>query len=243
MDTSGNTVLITGGATGIGLALAENLVERGNEVIVCGRRRDKLDAAKAKVPRLHVRACDVTDSRARTSLVKWAMSTFPALNVLVNNAGIQRAVDLHAGARDLDDADAEIATNLTAPLHLAALVVSHFRTKDHAAIVNVTSGLAFTPLAAVPVYCATKAALHSLSVTLRHQLRDTSVRVFEVAPPMVATELSGRRRSADPAAMMTAAEVANGLLAAMEKDVYEVALGGAANLREQREALFPVLNA
>jgi uncharacterized oxidoreductase len=243
MRTSGNTVLITGGATGIGFALAEALVRCGNQVLVCGRRREKLRIARSRVPQLHIRVCDVSKPRARLALVDHVTTRFKPLNILVNNAGIQRSVDFRKGPRDLAQADQELAANLSAPIHLSALLIPHLRRQKQAAIVNITSGLAFTPLAAVPVYCATKAAVHSLSLSMRHQLRATTIRVYEVAPPIVATELAGgRQRPADPGSVMSAEEVARGILDALEHDTYEVALGPAANLRQQRDALFSVIN-
>lgn len=243
MKTTGNTVLITGGGTGIGLALAEELVRRENRVIICGRRRELLRAAKKRAPELHTRVCDVSRAASRRALVRWLADEFPGLNVLVNNAGIQRIVEFGKGERDLESADEEVATNLTAPLHLAAMLIPRLARKKEAAIVNISSGLAFTPLAIVPVYCATKAALHSLCLTMRFQLRDTSVRVFEVAPPMVSTEISGRRRAAeDDRRSMTASQVACGIMKALEEDTYEVALGSAEGLRELRERLFTTIN-
>jgi uncharacterized oxidoreductase len=243
MKTSGNTILITGGATGIGLALAEILVEQGNNVIVCGRRHTKLLAAKKKIPQLEFRVCDVSKPAARTALVRWLKSRFPALNVLINNAGIQRSIDFSKGSRDLRHVDEEIATNLAAPIHLAALLIPALRKRREAAIVNISSGLAFTPLAHVPVYCATKAALHSWSLSLRHQLRETSVRIFEIVPPMVATDLGGRRRRPeDNDRAMNPVAVAQATVQALENDDYEVAVGAAAGLREMRERLFPNIN-
>jgi uncharacterized oxidoreductase len=243
MKTSGNTVLITGGGSGIGLALAEALLQRRNEVIVCGRRRERLQAAKKRLPQIHVRVCDVSSAQSRRALVDWLASNFKDFNLLVNNAGIQRSVDFLKGPRDLEDADEEIATNLTAPIHLSALLIPHLRRKKEAAIVNISSGLAFTPLAAVPVYCATKAAVHSLSLCLRHQLRDTSVQIFEVAPPMVSTELSGsRKRPEETEHTMSPEAVAVGILDALERNDHEVALGAAANLHAKREALFRAVN-
>jgi uncharacterized oxidoreductase len=243
MKTTGNTVLITGGGSGIGLALAELMLARNNKVIICGRRRDRLQAAKKRLPGLNIRACDISNPRSRGALIAWLKSHFKGLNILVNNAGIQRSIDFLKGGRHLGDADQEVAINLTAPLHLSALLIPHLRRKREAAIINISSGLAFTPLAAVPVYCATKAAIHSWSLCLRHQLRGTSVRVFEVAPPMVATELSGSRdRPEEDEDMMTAQTVAAGIIDSLEKDKYEVALGAAANLRSKREALFPMIN-
>jgi uncharacterized oxidoreductase len=243
MKTTGNTVLITGGGSGIGLALAEALLQRRNEVIICGRRRERLQAAKKRLPEIHVRVSDVSSVQSRRALVDWLASNFKDFNLLVNNAGIQRSVDFLKGPRDLEDADEEIATNLTAPIHLSALFIPHLRRKKEAAIVNISSGLAFTPLAAVPVYCATKAAVHSLSLCLRHQLRDTSVQIFEVAPPMVSTELSGsRKRPEETEHTMSPEAVAVGILDALERNDHEVALGAAANLHAKREALFRAVN-
>ena len=243
MKTSGNTILITGGATGIGLALAEAFVERGNSVIVCGRRRAKLLAVKRRIPQLEVRVCDVSRPTARAAMVRWLDSRFPKLNILINNAGIQRSIDFLRGSRDLRYVDEEIATNLAAPIHLAALLIPALRKRRKAAIVNISSGLGFTPLAQVPVYCATKAALHSWSLSLRHQLRETRVRVFEIAPPMVATDLGGRRRRPEEnGRAMSAEALAEAAVQALDNDDYEVAVGAAAGLREQRERLFSRMN-
>jgi uncharacterized oxidoreductase len=243
MKISGNTVLITGGGSGIGLALAEALLERRNEVIICGRRKGILKAAQNRMRELHFRVCDVSKARSRQTLVDWVLSEFKQLNLLVNNAGIQRQVDFLKGTRDLPKADDEIATNLMAPIHLSAQFLPHLKRKKAAAIINISSGLAFTPIAAVPVYCATKAALHSWSLSLRHQLRDTSVRIFEVAPPMVATELSGKRdRENDSDFVMSPEAVASGILRAMGRNQYEAALGAAVHLRTQRERLFATMN-
>jgi len=243
MKTSGNTALITGGATGIGLALAEALLAEGNDVIICGRRRTRLEAARARHPALHTRVADVSRASGRRALLDWALRRFPRLNVLVNNAGIQRVVDFRHGPRDLALADEELATNLAAPIHLSALLIPHLRRRREAAIINISSGLGFTPLAAVPVYSATKAAVHALSLSLRHQLRQTRVRVFEVAPPIVPTELSGERERPEEAEFtMTPQAVAKGILAALRRDRYEVALGAAANLHRKRDKLFHVIN-
>jgi len=242
MKISGNTVLITGGATGIGLALAETSVTHGNEVVVCGRRRDKLALAKGRVPQIHVRVCDVSKPSARRALGDWSVARFPRLNVLVNNAGVQWAVDFRKGAQDLPHVDEELATNLAAPIHLSALLIPHLERRKAAALVNISSGLGST-LAAVPVYSATKAALHSLSLSMRHQLRDTTVRVFEVAPPIVETELArGRRRPTEADHTMTAGAVAAGIVDALARDRYEEPLGAAANLHDKRDALFSAIN-
>lgn len=188
MKLTGNTILLTGGASGIGLAMAKRFLERGNEVIICGRRADRLAEAQMEFPGLHVRVADVSTANGRAALAVWAGNHFPGLNVLVNNAGIQRSIDLTKG-EEWDATRSEIAINLEAPIHLSQILLPQLRAHAGPAIINVTSGLSFVPLANVPVYCATKAALHSFTLSLRHQLRGTPVEVIEVIPPAVDTDL------------------------------------------------------
>jgi Short-chain dehydrogenase involved in D-alanine esterification of lipoteichoic acid and wall teichoic acid (D-alanine transfer protein) len=190
MELSGNTILITGGATGIGLAFARRFLEAGNEVIICGRRAERLQEAKEKFPQIHTRVCDVAVESQRVELFDWAASRFPNLNVLMNNAGIQRRVRLDE-SEDWEETRSEIAINFEAPVHLSRLFLPLLQKQKRAAIINVTSGLSFVPLANVPVYSATKAALHSFTLSLRYQLRETSVEVIEIAPPAVDTDLGG----------------------------------------------------
>jgi uncharacterized oxidoreductase len=190
MRTSNNTVLITGGASGIGLALARRFVTAGSTVIVCGRREAKLREAKDSEGRLQTLVADVSTSAGRAALVESALRDFPALNVLVNNAGIQRRIRL-ADQEPWDVTREELAINLDAPIHLTRLLLPHLMSKPDAAIINISSGLAFAPLARTPVYSATKAALHSFTLSLRHQLKDTPVKVIEIAPPAVDTDLGG----------------------------------------------------
>jgi uncharacterized oxidoreductase len=243
MKMTGNTVLITGGGSGIGLALARALLERGNEVIVCGRRADRLTAARTSNPGLRVRVADVADARSRADLLAWIRDSFPRTNVLVNNAGIQRLVDFQGGAAELAKADEEIATNLSAPIHLTSMMLPLLASRSEAAIVNVSSGLGFAPLAQMPVYCATKAALHSLTMSLRHQLRETHVKVFEVIPPIVTSELGANHRPAEVnRAAMPAEAAAAAIVAGLEGDDLEIAIGDAENLRSKRDALFAVMN-
>jgi uncharacterized oxidoreductase len=154
----------------------ENLQKRlDTAIIICGRRREKLREAKSRLPELYIKVCDITNKRSRLTLVEWATKRFRSLNVLINNAGIQRSVDFTRGPKDLIMAEAEIAVNLTAPIQLSALMIPHLRRQKQSAIINISSGLAFTPLADVPVYSATKAAVHSLSLSMRHQLRNTPI--------------------------------------------------------------------
>jgi uncharacterized oxidoreductase len=190
MDLGSHTVLVTGGGTGIGLALAVRFLRAGSRVIVCGRREDKLSEAAAKHPGLDARVCDLTDDGNRKAFVAGVTRDFPRLDVLVNNAGIQRRVRL-ADDEPWPATHEEIAINLEAPIHLSRLLVPHLTRQQYPAILNVTSGLAFAPLATVPVYCATKAALHSFTLSLRHQLQSTPIRVIEIVPPAVDTDLGG----------------------------------------------------
>ena len=188
MKMNGNTVLITGGTSGIGLELAAGLIELGNTVIVTGRDAGKLDAARARVPKLNVLRSDVGDPAQITALAARVTADFPELNVLINNAGIMRKINLHQ-EHDLEDLTREIEINLMGPVRLTSALLPHLKSRPAAAVVNVSSALAYVPLAITPVYSATKAGLHSYTQALRQQLKHTSVQVFELAPPGVDTPL------------------------------------------------------
>ncbi|MHC2993092.1 cytochrome C553 [Pontibacter sp. HJ8] len=191
MNLAGNTVLITGGASGIGLALAERFLKAGSEVLVCGRREEKLREAQQSHPGLQTRVCDVGSEADRIALFEWATREFPKLNVLVNNAGIQRRGKFTEDTASWEERRHEIAINVEAPIHLAALFIPHLKQQQEAAIINVSSGLAFTPGTFASVYSATKAAIHSFTMSLRHDLSGTNVRVIELVPPAVNTDLGG----------------------------------------------------
>ena len=242
MQTSNNTILITGGASGIGLALTEQFA-LSNKVIICGRREEMLLAAKKRVPGIETRVCDLASEQERKELTRWATKSFPDLNILINNAGIQQEVDI-AKLEDIRKVREEVEINFVAPVHLSALLISHLKTKSLSAIINISSGLAFTPLASVPIYCATKAALHSLSLSLRYQLSKTNVKVFEIPPPIVDTELDKGRRGTQPRSHggITTEEFATQAVEALRNDIYEAAIGFAANLRSKREEMFGMLN-
>jgi uncharacterized oxidoreductase len=230
MNIKGNTVLITGGATGIGLALAEAFLDAGNEVIICGRRANRLEEAKAKLPKIHTKICDVSKDGQRKDLIKWTIENFPAFNILVNNAGIQRMLFLKKECAT-EAICAEVDTNFVAPMHLTNLAVGHLSKKNEAAIINISSGLAFIPLAIAPVYCATKAALHSFCMSSRHQLKGTPIKVFEVAPPIVETELGrdGSRTEREVHGIQPSV-VATATLGALASDNYMLAVEQAAGL-------------
>ncbi|MEP7219086.1 MAG: SDR family NAD(P)-dependent oxidoreductase [Bacteroidota bacterium] len=229
MNISDKTILITGGGTGIGLALARALFARGNSVLICGRREEPLRAAAEEMPGLEYFLCDVAVDADRRRLFEWVTERPSPINVLINNAGIQRPINLLEGTRDLAHAESEIITNLLAPIHLTGLFISHLMNiageGGESAIVNITSGLAFIPLAGVPVYCATKAALHSYTESLRWQLRETGVGVFEVAPPLVESELHMGREVIGMA--LSSEEAARVTLAGVEEDKYFIRIGRA----------------
>ncbi len=242
MKLDGNTILITGGATGIGFALAQRFVDAGSEVIVCGRRSHALEEARQKCPSLHIRACNLAHAEERVDLFHWATTTFPRLNVLVNNAGIQQRLNLrnkHAWSVMRE----EIEINLSAPVHLSTLFIPHLQEQAHPAIVNVTSGLSFAPLANVPVYSATKAALHSFTLSLRHQLEAAAISVVEIIPPAVDTDLGGKGLHTHGAPLD---EFADSIMEQLRNGSIEPAYGFAAEsskaAREQFDAVFKRMN-
>lgn len=188
MQTQGNTILITGGGSGIGRALAQRWHDQGNHVIVAGRRRAALEETAAGRPRIAVAELDIEDPASIEDFARTVVAAHPQLNVVVNNAGIMRTEDI-GGRRDLADAEATIITNLLGPIRLTNALVDHLKTRPGAAVVTVSSGLAFVPLLATPTYNATKAAIHSYSIALREQLRG-QVEVIEIVPPAVQTELT-----------------------------------------------------
>jgi uncharacterized oxidoreductase len=233
MKSGGNTILITGGATGIGFSLAEAFVNAGNEVLICGRREEKLKEAKNKLPQIHTKRCDLSRDEERKLLYEWVSSHFKDINILVNNAGIQRMIDFKKGTEELFDGEDEIEINFKTYVHLAAYFTPLLMKQKEAAIINISSGLGFIPLAIMPVYCATKAAIHSFSLSLRHQLKTTSVKVFEVIPPTVDTELDkgARAKRGQTDRGISPTEVAKATIDGLEKDEYEIAVGMAQNLR------------
>jgi uncharacterized oxidoreductase len=200
MKPTGNTILITGGGSGIGRGLAEALHTLGNKVIIAGRRQQALDettTANSGMASIQLNIEDPADIRKAAAQLA---ADHPALNVVIHNAGIMRPENLLA-QNDLTDAEATITTNLLGPIRLTAALLPQLQRQLHATIMTVSSGLAFLPMAITPTYCATKAAIHSYSESLRYQLKSTNIQVVELAPPYVQTELMGAAQAADPRAM------------------------------------------
>ena len=198
MNLTGNTILITGGGSGIGRGLAEEFHKLGNQVIIAGRRKKALDDTTAANPGMKSLTLNIEDPAAIRSFAAQLTADFPALNVLINNAGIMRAEKLLEQS-DLADAEAIVATNLLGPSRLTAALLPQLQKQPHSAIMNVSSGLAFLPLTLTPTYCATKAAIHSYTLSLRYQLKATNTEVLELVPPYVATDLMSG--ASDPRAM------------------------------------------
>jgi uncharacterized oxidoreductase len=188
MNMTRNTILITGGSSGIGFELARQLCE-DNTVIITGRDSEKLKAAKSALPKIHAIQSDVSDPGAIAALQVQATRDFPPLNILVNNAGIMRKINLRGSEADPLAITCEIETNLSGPIRTVSQFLPHLQKQPTAAIVNVTSGLAFVPFPISPVYSATKAGLHAFTQALRIQMRKTRVKIFELAPPGTETPL------------------------------------------------------
>lgn len=201
MQMTGNTILITGGGSGIGRGLAETFHALGNKVIIAGRRQSVLDETTTANPGMESLVLDIEKHDAIRAFAATITAKFPALNVLINNAGIMRPENILAQKNDLADSEATIVTNLLGPIRLTAALLPHLGKQKHAAIMAVTSGLAFLPMAMTPTYCATKAAIHSYTQSLRYQLRETSIQILELVPPYVQTELMGPGQASDPRAM------------------------------------------
>ena len=199
MKTTGNTILITGGGSGIGRGLAEAFHALGNHVIIAGRRKQALDEATAANPGIASLTLDIEDPAKVRSFAVQVATRYPSLNVLINNAGIMRLENLQAEPDDLGDAESIVATNLLGPIRLTAALLPLLQKQPRSAIMNVSSGLAFVPMAPTPTYCATKAAIHSYTQSLRYQLRATTTEVLELIPPYVATDLLNG--ASDPRAM------------------------------------------
>ena len=202
MKTTNNTILITGGGSGIGRGLAEAFHKLGNQVIIAGRGKKTLDETTAANPGMKSVTLDVSDPKSIQSFAeKVTTKDYPSLNVLINMAGMMQPENLLEEPFDLSTAEKTITTNLLGPVRLTAALLPSLRKQPRATIMNVSSGLAFVPLAMTPTYCATKAAIHSYTQSLRYQLKSTKVEVVELIPPYVQTTLMGGQMAEDPRAM------------------------------------------
>ena len=242
MEFKANTVLVTGGGSGIGFALAERFIQAGSSVIICGRREYKLKEAQSQYPQMHIRVCNIANPTERRALFAWVTESFPGLNILINNAGIQQRIQLQQQPA-WETLGEEVSINLEAPIHLSTLFIPHLLKQERSAIINITSGLAFVPLANVPIYCATKAALHSFTLSLRHQLTGTPIDVIEIIPPAVDTDLGGKwlHTFGVPVNEFTDAIVKQLKMGSIEA-TYGSSVETSQATREQLEAIFEQMN-
>jgi uncharacterized oxidoreductase len=226
MKISSNTILITGGTSGIGLELASQLLSLGNKVIVTGRDQANLDAASKKLKGLRTIQSDVSDPKAITNLYQEVIKEFPDLNMLINNAGIMRKINLHQVGSNLEDITREVEINLNGSIHMVMQFLPHLKKQKNAAIINVSSGLAFVPFPISPIYCATKAGIHSFTQSLRIQLKNTNIKVFELAPPATDTPLSHNFDAEDLAGgLMNVTKLASQTIDGLKKDRLEIRPG------------------
>jgi uncharacterized oxidoreductase len=226
MKMTENTVLITGGTSGIGLELARQLLDLGNTVVVTGRNQARLDHVREELPRVHTVQCDVSDPQAIPLLFEAVVGNFPALNMLINNAGIMRKINLHTTGTDRHNITEEIEINLSGSIRMVMQFLPHLKAQRSAAIVNVSSGLAFVPFAIAPIYGATKAGLHSFTQSLRFQLKRTNIQVFELAPPATDTPLNEKfAKELKGTPLMPVEKVARLAIKGFERDRLEIRPG------------------
>ncbi len=240
MKTTGNRILITGGSSGIGLAFAKAFTSIGNDIMVCARSQADLEDAASKVSGLKTFRCDISKEEGRRELFKWA-NDIVGVNMLINNAGIQRAVDLQKPI-----SKEEIDTNLIAPIELSSIFMPMLHANAPSAIINVGSGLSFVPMSKFPIYSATKAAMHSFSISLRHQLNKSQIKVFEVIPPIVHdTNLKGKPIEKSQNSV-SAEEVALALINSLLIDEYECTIGAtkkwSKSSRDELDKTFDFIN-
>src|SRR5205823_84754 len=233
MKITGRTILITGGSAGIGLAFALKFLELGNQVIVTGRRQTVLDEVKAKYPKLHTIQGDVADPVQIASLATRVKAEYPRLDVLMNNAGIMLHKNLKVPATDLDGLMAEMNINVGGVIRMTSAFID-ILAANKGTVINVSSGLAFVPLPSAPIYCATKAAVHSYTLSLRFQLEETGVEVIELMPPAVKTDLSADIAEGDGIALMTTDELVKQSFALLKKGALEIRPGQAKQLALMR---------
>jgi uncharacterized oxidoreductase len=219
MKLQQQTILITGGGSGIGLELAKQLLTKQNTVIICGRSAEKLSQAKATLPQLHIFQCDVSLESDRIKLFDWIKVHHPSCNVLINNAAIVHKTNFIEDSTIIEKTRSEIETNLFAPIALTKIFLSVFTKHRESAIVNITTGLVYAPRAVYPIYNATKSALHAFTQVLRHQVKDLAVRVIEVMMPAVDTPW----HNGEVPKMAITADVAVGeMIAQIEKGENEI---------------------
>jgi uncharacterized oxidoreductase len=223
MDLKNNTVLITGGTSGFGYEFASKLLDLGNTVIITGRNQAKLAQTKKNLPKVHTFQSDVSDPKAIVELHNQVIKQFPALNILINNAGEMRKINLHDPSIDLQDITKEIDINLSGPIRMIQQFLPHLKAQKTAAIMNVTSGLALVPFPIAPIYGATKSGLRSYTKSLRVQLKKTNIKVFELVAPAAKTPLNDKfQGDVDPKSLMEVDKLVAIALKGLENDTLDI---------------------
>jgi len=232
MKLEGNCVLITGGTSGIGFEMAKVLVKKNNKVIITGRNEEKLHKAKASLGDVTAIRSDVSNPEDIEALFQQVSKDFPDLNLLINNAGVMVTIDLQGHTNSAEALVKELDINVKGPIWMNDVFLPLLKNNANSAIVNVSSGLAYVPLPIAPVYCATKAALHSYSLSLRVQLKNTSVKVFELAPPATQTELLGtfKEEDMDGISVMSVEKMVEVFCKGLVEDTYEIKPGQSSQL-------------
>lgn len=227
MKMSGNTILITGGSSGIGIEFARQLLDLGNNVIITGRNQAKLDQAKKQYPKLVTYKSDVANPDDIRALYATVLKDFPSLNVLINNAGVMRVTKFYSPNEDLTSLTQEVTTNLNGPIWMSHQFIPHLKKQNEAAILNVTSLLGIVPLPMSPVYSATKSGLISFTTSLREQLKRTNIKVFELAPPATQTDLVEvfDKTDVEDFKMMTAETLVKSAVKGMQDNTFEIRPG------------------
>jgi len=225
MELTNNTILITGGTSGFGFEFAKRLLDLDNTVIVTGRDEAKLALTRKNLPGVHTFQSDVSDPKAITDLLAKVTQQFPKLNILINNAGEMRRISLHDTSIGLLDITREVEINLMGPIRMVQAFLPHLKQKESAAILNVTSGLALIPFPISPIYGATKAGLRSYTKSLRVQLKNTKIKVFELVAPAAKTPLLddfAGMDGFDPKQLMAPEKIIDAAIKGLENDKYEV---------------------
>ncbi len=230
MELTGHKILITGGSAGIGLALAEKFSELGNEIIITGRSQAKLDAAKQAHPEWWTIQCDAADPKAIAQLAATIERDHPTTDVLVNNAGVFQFRNLTTPTKDLDGLTKEIDINLSGPIRTVSALIGVI-TQNKGTIINVSSGLAYVPIQCAPIYCATKAAIHSYTISLRYQLQSAGVEVVELMPPAVKTEMTSELPEDGDFKLITTQELIDATMKGLRAGKTEIRPGQANQLQ------------
>lgn len=232
MSITNNTILITGGTSGLGLEFAKQLIDFGNTVLVTGRDLSKLEKTKKALPKAHFFQSDVSNPKAINELYEKVITQFPNLNVLINNAGEMRKINLHNASDDLEDITKEIEINLSGPIRMVQQFLPHLKMKKSAAILNVTSGISLVPFPISPIYGASKSGLRSYTKSLRIQMKDTNIKIFELVAPGAKTPLNDKfENDVDPKTLMNADKLVAVAIKGLENDTLEIYPGFAKVLK------------